>query len=244
MGNLKEDVAAAGEVFDANVALGRRHDRRVTVDSVAGTLVEMDRVGVDRAVVYSTHAVVFDTEDGNAELVRAIGEERRLIPQFVCNPSRDDLSAFQYLVGSHSVRSIRMLPAQHMYPLAEWVVGPWLDWAASAGISVWMPVEYGAATNRSQLHVEQFGAAEVHEVAASHPDVTVVLSEVQYRHANWALKLLGALPNLHLELSRFVWDRRDTRRPRHRRPRAADVRLALPRVTHGGAALQPPTLRP
>ena len=40
------------KVFDANVALGRRHDRRVTIDTARDTLTEMDRVGVQQALVY------------------------------------------------------------------------------------------------------------------------------------------------------------------------------------------------
>ena len=57
-------------VFDADVALGRRHDRRVAVDSVEGTLEEMDRSGVDRAHVYAPHAAGYDSTHGNELLVR------------------------------------------------------------------------------------------------------------------------------------------------------------------------------
>ena len=36
------------------------------------------------------------------------------------------------------------------------------------------------------------------------PDLNVVLAEVQYPQAPWALALMKALPNLHMEISRFV----------------------------------------
>ena len=53
-------------VFDANVSLGRRHNRRVAVDTAEGTLRAMDRAGIDRALVYSPHAAAYDSRDGNA----------------------------------------------------------------------------------------------------------------------------------------------------------------------------------
>ena len=52
--------------FDANAALGRRHDRRVSKDSAAELLAEMDRAGVQRALVYAPHAAAYDSTEGNA----------------------------------------------------------------------------------------------------------------------------------------------------------------------------------
>ena len=48
MGQVDFEFRPDVPVFDADVALGRRHDRRVAVDSVEGTLEEIDRAGVDR----------------------------------------------------------------------------------------------------------------------------------------------------------------------------------------------------
>ena len=193
------------EVFDANVVLGRRHDRRVTVDSARGVLAEMERVGVQSALVYSPHAAAFDSRDGNRLLLDVIRGESRLVPQFVCNPSFDDLDPFARWVEDSGVRSIRMLPRLHRYPLVDWVVKPWLQWAASESIPIWMPVRYGVPARRADLsHADDLDPSSLYDILAAHPEVSVVLCEVQYRHANWALKLLESLPNLFIELSRFV----------------------------------------
>ena len=197
------DFRPSVKVFDANVALGRRHDRRVTFDTARDTLAEMDRVGVQQALVYSPHAATFDTRDGNRLLLDMIDGESRLVPQFVCNPSYDDLDSFARGMRDAGVRSLRMLPGLHRYPFVDWIVGPWLRWAASEDIPIWMPVEYGVPVRRDQLFVHQFDPVTLHDTLASHP-AQVVLSEVQYTHANWALKLLESLPNLSIEISRFV----------------------------------------
>ena len=191
------------KVFDANVALGRRHDRRVTIDTARDTLTEMDRVGVQQALVYSPHAAAFDAHDGNQLLLDMIGSESRLVPQFVCNPSYDDLDSFARWVKDARVRSLRMLPTLHRYPMTDWVVGPWLRWAASEDIPIWMPFEYGVPVRRAQAFVRQFDPDALRDALVAHP-AKVVLSEVQYTHANSALKLLESLPNLSIEISRFV----------------------------------------
>ena len=64
MGQVDFEFRPDVPVFDADVALGRRHDRRVAVDSVEGTLEAMDRAGVDRAHVYAPHAAGYDSTHG------------------------------------------------------------------------------------------------------------------------------------------------------------------------------------
>ena len=129
-------------MFDANASLGRRHDRRVAVHTAADTLAAMDAGGVDRAVLYAPHAAGYDSREGNAMLLEEIGDESRLVPQFVFNPTWDELDEFAALVEKHDVRSVRMAPAAHRYPFRDWIVKPWLDWLGEAGIPVWLPVNY------------------------------------------------------------------------------------------------------
>lgn len=190
MGNVDLDFKSAVPVFDANVALGRRHDRRVRIDTVEGTLQAMSRVGVGRALVYSPHAANFDPGDGNRVLLEMIEGEASLVPQFVCIPS-DDLESFAAGIKKHGVRSVRLLPKLHDYPFRDWVVKPWLQWLAAEDIHVWIPFD-------------QIDPSELHETLKEYRDLNVVLAEVPYRHAAWALHLLRSLPNLHIETSWFL----------------------------------------
>lgn len=191
MGQVDLDFEPSVPVFDANVALGARHDRVVSVDTLEGTLSEMDRAGIGRALVYMPHAVAFDSDDGNRMLLETIAGESRLIPQFAANPAYDNLGKFAALVEEQGVRSIRLAPLEHGYPFRKWTVKPWLDWMGSEGLPVW-------------LDANNFDPAELHDAAEAHPDVTVVLSEIHYRHYSWAMPLLNSLPNFYIEISRFV----------------------------------------
>jgi predicted TIM-barrel fold metal-dependent hydrolase len=186
-------------VFDANVALGRRHDRAVKVDSVEGTLEVMDQSGVDRALVYAPHAATYDSRDGNGLILETIQGEPRLVPQFVCNASFDDLDSTAAQIREQGVGSVRMLPRLHNYPFRDWVVGPWLDWLASERIPLWLPVDHEVRNRPAELDPR-----DIHDTVEAHTDLTVVLSEVRYADFSWAMPLLKSLPNVYIEISRFV----------------------------------------
>jgi len=191
MGKVDLDFRPSVPVFDANVALGRRTDRRVRVDTVGGALKAMDQAGIEKALVYSPHAALIDSTTGNNMLMEMIRGEDRLVPQLVFNPASDDLDSFAGNVADTGVRSVRMFPKQHTYPLRDWLIGPSFEWLAREGIPLWMDVP-------------QFDPAELHDTLVRHPDVTVVLSEVHYSHVPWALPFVRSLGNTCVEISRLV----------------------------------------
>ena len=191
MGQVDLHFRPSVAVFDANMALGRRHDRPVRSHTAQGALAAMDMAGVQRGVVYTQHAVEFDGPQGNELLIEMTAGEPRFAPQFAVNPAFDDMEAFAKDVRAHDVRSVRMTPKLHDYPFRYWVVDQWMDWLADEGIPLW-------------LNAWQVDPSEVHETLLENPAVQVVLSEVHYSHTNWALPLLAALPNLNVEYSRFV----------------------------------------
>ncbi len=191
MGEVDFHFKADVPVFDACIALGRRHDRLVREDTVEGTIAVMDKCGVDKALAYSPHAIAFDSYDGNQYLIEMIQGEPRLVPQFCVNPTVDDLDASAAEMHEFGVRSIRMAPLDHRTPFTNWTAGHWLDWTAAENIPVW-------------IAAEQIEAVEFHDTVAAHPDAPMVLSEVHYMHIPWVLPLMKALPNVSIEISRLV----------------------------------------
>jgi predicted TIM-barrel fold metal-dependent hydrolase len=191
MGQVNLKFKPSVPVFDANVALGRRHDRRVVVDTAAGTLDAMKKSGVERALVYSPHAGGFDTQVGNRLLVELIEGHPSLVPQFVANPATDDLEYFADTIRARGVRSVRMEPNKHNYPFRDWVVGPWLDWLEAEGIPLWTAAD-------------ESDPSALHDTVAARPGLKVVLAEAHYSHVPWAIPLLRSLPNMSVEMSRFV----------------------------------------
>ena len=191
MGEVDLHFKSSVPTFDACVALGRRFDRYVREDTVEGTLDVMDKAGVEKALVYSPHSIDFDAEEGDALLMEQIQGQTRLVPQFAVNPSYDDMEAFGATLHELGVRSVRMAPEKHRFPFRDWVVGPWLEWLASEKLPLW-------------LDSMQFDPVDLHDTVKKFPDTQIVLSEVHYSHIGWAMPVLKSLPNLSIEISRFL----------------------------------------
>ncbi|MCH7664020.1 MAG: amidohydrolase family protein [Chloroflexi bacterium] len=128
---------------------------------------------------------------GNRLLLELIEDEPRLVPQFVGNPATDDLGSFADTIMVRGVRSVRMEPEHHKYPFRDWIVGPWLEWLETEAIPLWIPAD-------------ESDPSTLHDTVAAHPDLKVVLAEVHYSHVPWAIPLLRSLPNVSVEMSRFV----------------------------------------
>ena len=191
MGDVDFDFKSSFPAFDANVSIGRSMVRRVVMDSVGELIGAMDSCGVEKALVYSPHAIECDTLDGNNDIVDITKENNRLIPQFVSNPGIDDLESFKSSTLSAGVKSVRFDPGANKYPFVEWMVGSWLDWLVSERIPVWIQVA-GVDPN------------EIHGTISGHLDLPIVLCGIHYQHIPWLMPLLKSLPNVYVEISRFV----------------------------------------
>ncbi len=193
MGQVDLNFKPTVPVFDANVALGRRHDRRVSpdADTPEATVAELARAGIQQALVYSPHAIDFDSNDGNNLLFETVQGHDALVPQFLCNPSVDNLDKFSADVAERDVRAVRLAPKTHGYPFREWIAGEWLEWMGSVNMPFWVAAP-------------DIDPSELRDTMAAHPEVNFVLAEVHYAHLSWATPLLKSLPNGYIEISRFV----------------------------------------
>ena len=76
-------------VFDGNAVLGRRHNGRSRAAEREELLAAMDRSGIGKALVHTPYAVTYDTKVGNSHVLELIGDEKRLVAQFVVNFTGD-----------------------------------------------------------------------------------------------------------------------------------------------------------
>ena len=203
MGKVDFDFKPSVPVFDANVSLGRRHDRRVSVDTAEGTLAAMKKAGVERALVYSPQAVYWDPDEGNQILLDMVQGHPGLVPQLIASPF-EDLDTFAAQVKETGVRSVRMLPTVYAFPFRDWAVKPWLDWMTAEQIPVWLPVSYQLRTGPNPRTGGSLDPTEIYDTLSAHPDLVAVLSDAVYTDLLWAIMLLKSVPNLYLEMSRFV----------------------------------------
>ncbi len=181
---------APGEVIDANVGAGHRHDRPAPFEDASGLLAEMDRHGVDAAVVYHVQGESVSALDGNDLLTEWVEGQPRLIPQWVAGSDPACLRQLEGLRAEGRLRSVRLHDTASCYnPLTEWIYGDLLVWLEAEGIPLWVSL----ADNDTVQLADTLGR---------YPELVSVLVGAHYTHAALVRPLMRKLPRSVLELSR------------------------------------------
>lgn len=176
-------------VFDANVGVGHRHDRPSSFSEANELLEEMQRHGVDRAVIYHVQGEAISAIRGNEALPGWAGDAFSL--QWVAGPGDDSLRQLKGFHATERVVSVRLhSPEGGRVPFVDWLYGPLLDWLSAERIPLWVSLADGSTT-------------EIVNTLQRFPDLTVVLLGAHYVHSTMISPMLRRLPKTFLELSRF-----------------------------------------
>ena len=175
-------------VFDANVGVGHRHDRPSPFSEANELLEEMQRHGVDRAVIYHVQGEAISAIRGNQALPCWAGA---FSLQWVAGPGDDSLRQLKGFHATERVVSVRLhSPEGGRVPFVDWLYGPLLDWLSAERIPLWVSLADGSTT-------------EIVNTLQRFPDLTVVLVGAHYVHSTMISPMLRRLPKAFLELSRF-----------------------------------------
>jgi predicted TIM-barrel fold metal-dependent hydrolase len=178
-------------VFDANVRVGDTSDTVSPARNRADILVELDRHGVERAVIYHADGEDRSPVDGNHLLETWVGHDGRLVPQWMVIPTDDSLAQLRALHAQGRVQSVRLYPTKaDGLPLRPWAYDSLLCWLSKERIPVW-------------ISLLGFDADDIVTTLQECPDLVSVLVGAHYVHALWVRPMLRALPNAYLELSRY-----------------------------------------
>ena len=186
-------------VFDANVRVGDLPDQPTPCRDRVALLAEMDRHGVERAVIYHALTEGVSPVEGNLLLEPWLGTEPRkdgayadrLVPQWSVLPTAASLAQLQALHGQRRVSSVRLHDTRVAgLPFRPWAYDPLLAWLSAQRIPVWIPLPSADAD-------------ELVTTLQGHPDLVTVLVGAHYVHYLQVRPLLTCLPNAHLELSRY-----------------------------------------
>jgi len=178
-------------VFDANVRVGDRHDEPSSCPDRPSLLAELDRHGVERALIYHAQTDEVSPVDGNQALEPWLGADGRLVPQWSVMPTAASLAQVQALHAQGRVTSVRLHDTWSAgLPFRPWAYDRLLTWLCEARIPVWIP-----------LH--NLPADELITTLQAYPDLVTVCVGAHYVHHLLVRPLLQTIPNTHLELSRY-----------------------------------------
>ncbi|MBE6645420.1 MAG: hypothetical protein E7612_08610 [Ruminococcaceae bacterium] len=197
------------KLFDSNACFGMdmvnhecvNHENFIVMEKVdiaktAGELVaEMDRVGIEKAVVWHRAQYDHDATVGNKKLIDGIrGYEERLSPSWVILPDITDSeyspNIFFDEMKKNRVKTLRAYPEQDRYILCDVTMGEQLGMLSELKIPLYLS--------------PMFGFEMIYNVLREFPNLTVIMSNIGWwPSARLVWPLLRRYPNFYFETGDF-----------------------------------------
>jgi len=190
--------------FDCNCVIGKRSIRRSGESNaeefytLQSLLSEMDYAGIDEALVYHSLAKEYSPTVGNKKLMEEIKNNDRLHPCWVVMPSSTgEMPESESLISEmldNGVRAVRLFPTDHSYSLADWSCGEL----------------FGELENHKILtliEIDQIGWDGLNSLCTRHPNLPIVILNLNYRINRYLYPLMDKFPNLNIEISGYQMHR-------------------------------------
>ena len=190
-------------VIDANVGVGHKNKRPAPFDTPEELLEEMQRHGVERALVHHQQGETLSAIDGNDLLTDWCSDDGPLTYQWMAGPEADSLKQLQELRDDGKLDHVRLHDsAASGLPFVDWLYGDLLEWLQAKKIPLWVSManEWGPTW---LTPMPMTPVTEIMDTLRKFPDLVTVLVGAHYSHAHFVRPFLKLLPNCHIELSRY-----------------------------------------
>ncbi len=187
-------------IIDFNVYLGHWPFRRLCVRTALGILRQMDRSGIDIAVVSSLNSVLYaDPHDGNLELLQEIEQySERFVPLAVLNPKYPGWEGDLEECINHGCKGLRLYPQYHNYSLTDEECLRLVKRAHESNLVVSIPVRLRDGRGRHWMDsARDINLEELKQLAERVPEAKIVVLEAR----GVADSPLFEYPNVYFEIS-------------------------------------------
>lgn len=216
-----ENTSKLPPLFDCNVWIGETDVDPISArlyrspsgsdDSPEAILAEMDRVGIDRALVYHITARTEDAKAGNERVLDDVSDISRMEPSWVVTPEAIDeyggASAFVDAMQSADITAVRTFPGEHEYRLTNDTLGRVFSELAEDGGVLVLDALSGIAQDGFDFADLQKVCSQYETATADQAGLRVLLTNV---HPSMGpspdrdlIATVNAVDNLHVGTSRL-----------------------------------------
>ena len=178
---------AAWHVFDANARIGHSGLHGELALEAPELLLEMDRFGIERALVSHFAGEEYDAEEGNRALAHVA--RARLVPAWSGLPDRESLD--QLATRRPAAVRLHFGMTRHNFSPALWCSGELYAYLQDHSVL-------------TLVALEDIGWPALVEVLDNFPKLAILLLETGYRADRYLFPLLGKFPNLYFDASTYV----------------------------------------
>lgn len=180
-------------MIDVHAHLGGTVDREMPTLDAEALLAQMDRFGIEEAVVGSTLATEHSPAQGNRELMAMLSSHPRLRPRWEILPSVAEEGAgldAVHIAREHNVSAFEMHPRRHGYHLLAKEVAPVLTAIEESSCPLLL--------DRDQAEWD-----DIEAIAGVYPALTVIVSAVGYRELRRLASVLQRHPHVYVDMVNF-----------------------------------------
>lgn len=191
------------KVFDANAFVGP-YSRYIpgSANNVSMLLEDMDRYGIEKALVFSAMAQEVDIIRGNKRILKETESEDRLIPAWVLLPHysgevplpRENI---EIMLGK-GVKAVWLFPGLKAHSISEWALGETFIELEKAKIPVF--IDFG------DMHWQdpKTDYDKIHKIATEHSELPIILVRQSLATTRNLISLMSHHENLFIETSTFL----------------------------------------
>jgi Amidohydrolase len=181
------EEVAAWHIFDANVRVGKSGVHGELALEPAGLTQEMDRFGIERALVSHFAAEEYDAHEGNCDLSRIANEQ--LVPAWAALPDRASIQELE----NYKPRVVRLHFGilQHNFSPSSWCSGELFEYLQTHSVL-------------TLIALEQIGWSALVDTLSNFPRLPLLLLETGYRADRYLFPLLERFPNLAFDTSTYL----------------------------------------
>jgi len=178
---------AAWHVFDANVRVGRSGVHGELALETSDLLAEMERFGIERALVSHFASEEYDAQEGNRELSQIAS--KRLVPVWAGLPDRESIDRLS--VYNPAAVRLHFGVSRHNFSPALWCSGELYAYLQDHSVL-------------TLVALEDIGWPALVELLENFPKLPILLLETGYRSDRYLFPLLKKFPNLYFDTSTYV----------------------------------------
>jgi len=191
------------EYFDCNTFIGLPTNAMLRPAKTAKDLIaQMDRSGIEKALVWHVAQKDFSATAGNGMLAEAIAKHKdRLVGCWsIITSQTGEMPAskkFFAKMASAGVKALRAFPEAHRYLLRKEVFGELFEAMEESKVPLLLAMKSGVQVNWN----------ETYDLLEDFPKLTVILCDVGlWGPDRYIRPLLDKYPNVYVELSEYIVD--------------------------------------
>lgn len=187
--------------FDINCMVGEWGFKSLYFKAVDRLLCEMDRLGIENALVFNSRSWLYAPVSGNDTIVQQVRDNKRLMPVMVLTPLIDqEFGGREALTGymrENNIAAARLFPVDQNFTLNLWNIENMFSLLDDLRMPVMIESREILGSIDQYFH-------QIYEIASIFKNTPIILLNVGYRTPRILYQMMEKCPNVYVDTSTLI----------------------------------------